>query len=270
MRTDHEGINQGIYNSHAKEHDLLGLNSTLYLAYRDVGTLIERHLLSKLPSGKLKFLDYGCGTGFSTQMILKHLSKKIDYQVESTGIDVNLANLALAKEKLPIVSFRQIQDVSELDSKEKFDLIVCNFVLVEMKEEQMMRILESLRNLLSESGIIIVTNPTESAYRPENRWYTFNNQFPENIPTTKKTNETEQLKYDEDQPIKIQVFASKNCDASFTFFDYFHSGTAYKRCYAAAGLKLIETHKPIGRPDDHIAWCAEQEIPPYRLHVLHH
>lgn len=315
----HDGKNQESYDRNVREHDSLSLNSTLYLAYRDVGMLIERHLFSKLPSGRLRFLDYGCGVGLSTQIVLHHLKKSTDYTVEATGVDINEANLALAQEKLPRVTFKRISpgvpgsgsrvcvaspagaqpsttvasetartvdsepvDALELeaiagtagispergfDQTEKFDLITCNFVLVEMKEEQMLLVLEALKNLLSENGVIIVTNPTARAYRPENRWYTFNNQFVENVPTRKKE-ATEKLKYVEDQAIKIQVFASAARDQSFTFFDYFHSGSAYRRAYAAAGLTLLETHKPIGKPDDNIAWCAEAEFPPYKLHVL--
>ncbi|OGT35640.1 MAG: hypothetical protein A3F11_06960 [Gammaproteobacteria bacterium RIFCSPHIGHO2_12_FULL_37_14] len=263
----HDGKNQESYSVNAKEHDSLSLNSTLYLAYRDVGVLIERHLFSKLPSGKLKFLDYGCGVGLSTQIILHHLKKNPNYDIEVTGVDINEANLLLAKEKLPQVAFKRISPQSGFDQTEKFDLITCNFVLVEMKEAQMLLVLEALKNILSENGILIVTNPTGRAYRPENHWFTFNNQFTENVPTRKKEG-SEKLRYIEDQPVKMQVFASAGSDQSFTFFDYFHSGSAYRRTYTAAGLKLLETHKPTGKPDDKIAWCAEAEVPPYKLHIL--
>lgn len=269
INDQHDGVNQKRYDANAIEHDSLSLNSTLYLAYRDVGMLIERHLLSKLTSRKLKFLDYGCGVGLSTQMILSHLVKQSDLQIAATGFDINEANLSIARAKLPHVSFKKIAPEGEIDQSERFDLIVCNFVLVEMKEQEMTHLLGTLKMLLSENGILIVTNPTARAYRPENRWYTFNNQFPENIPT-RKIDVNEKLKYTEDQPIKIQVFSSRGSAQSFTFFDYFHSGTAYRRSYTAAGFQLLETHKPIGKSNDQIAWCAEAEVPPYKLHVLGH
>lgn len=263
----HDGVNQKYYDINAKEHDSLTLNSTLYLAYRDVGSLIERHLLSKLSTGKVKFLDYGCGVGLSTQMVLSHLAKKTDLQIETVGFDINEANLAIAKEKLPSAIFKKISSTNEIDRSEKFDLIVCNFVLVEMKEQEMLHLLATLKTLLSEDGILIVTNPTARAYRPENYWYTFNNKFPENMPT-RKNGIDEKHRYHEDQPVKIQVFASKGSDRSFTFFDYFHSGDAYRRSYTAAGLRLLETHKPTGRLDDGIDWRSELTAPPYKLHVL--
>lgn len=45
---DHEGCNQTNYNNKAKDHDTLGLDSTLYLAYRDMNKLLERHFYNKL------------------------------------------------------------------------------------------------------------------------------------------------------------------------------------------------------------------------------
>lgn len=44
----------------------------------------------------------------------------------------------------------------------------------------MLDVLNLPKTQLSKNGILIVTNPTAKAYRPENKWYTFNNQFPEN------------------------------------------------------------------------------------------
>lgn len=267
QKNNHDGKNQESYNQNAKEHDTLGLDSTLYLAYRDIGKLLERNLFPRFPDGKLRFLDYGCGVGLSTQIILKHLNKRANYLVEALGVDINESNIQLAKEKLPHVLFMVISPENKLEQAEKFDLIICNFVLVEMKEEKMLSVLATLKNHLSDNGIIIVTNPTARAYRPENSWYTFNSNFVENIPT-KKNASNEKLKYYEDQPIKIQVLASKGSDKSFTFFDYFHSGAAYKKSYAAVGLKLLEIHKPVGTQDDKIEWCSEAEVPPYKLHIL--
>lgn len=54
------------------------------------------------------------------------------------------------------------------------------------------------------------------------------------------------MKYHEDQPIKVQVFANSTREKSFTFFDYFHSGEGYRNAYKAAGIHLLETHKPVG------------------------
>jgi len=267
QESDHSIRNQENYSEKATEHDNLTLNSTLYLAYRDINDLLSRHLYSKVKNNTIKMLDFGCGVGLSTQIISQLIREKAPYEVCITGVDVNEENLKIARGKLPNADFRAITANDKLDDLGKFDLIICNFVLVEMQTTEMLTVLTTLNSRLSENGVIIVTNPTARAYRLENSWYSFNNQFPENTPT-QKSDKNQKMKFIEDQPIKVQVFASKNSEQSFTFYDYFHSGSAYKKAYSSAGLQLLETHKPIGKPEDNIEWEAEKNIPPYKLHVL--
>lgn len=267
METVHEKRNQENYSVKAKDHDTLSLDSTLYLAYRDLNKLLQRHLYPKLTEGKIRFLDFGCGVGLSTQMILQDLHKHSHYAVEAVGVDVNEANLEIARSKLTNVHFKRISTQDKLEDIGQFDLILCNFVLVEMKSSDMLDVLAKLKNRLTKDGVLIVTNPTARAYRPGAEWFTFNNQFPENTPT-RKSDAHEKMKYHEDQPIKVQVFANSTRDKSFTFFDYFHSGEGYRNAYKAAGLQLLETHKPVGCPEDHIQWKAEESTPPYKIHVL--
>lgn len=267
QKTDHETQNQANYHLKAKDHDSLNLDSTLYLAYRDISMLLDRHVYNKLPGNKIRILDFGCGVGLSTEIVLNRVAMHSQLHVEMVGVDINEQNLEIARMKLPSVQFRCITTDDKLNDLGKFDLIMCNFVLVEMQASKMLDALSLLKNKLSKNGVIIVTNPTSKAYRPENQWHTFNNQFPENTPTRQSDN-SPKLKYHEDQPIKVQVFAAKGSDKSFTFFDYFHSGSAYRSAYQSAGLQLIETHKPIGNAHDQIEWKSEMTKPPYRIHVL--
>jgi hypothetical protein len=136
-----------------------------------------------------------------------------------------------------------------------------------MESKLMLNVLNLLKNKLAKNGILIVTNPTGKIYRQENHWYTINNQFSENIPTRKSEHHIK-MKYHEDQPIKLQVFASKQSSQSFTFFDYFHSGSAYRNAYSSVGLELLKTYKPIGNQNDSIEWKSEAEIPAYKIHIL--
>ncbi len=263
----HEKKNQTNYATKAKEHDSLTLNSTLYLAYRDIGDLLKRHLYPRLTNSKIRLLDFGCGVGLSTEIISSRIMTHLNLTVEVLGVDISEENLKIAKEKLPQANFKCITEESKLDDIGQFELIICNFVLVEMNNDDMLKVLNLLQSKLSENGIIIVTNPTGRAYRPENKWCTFNNQFVENVPTKKLKNQ-EKKKYHEDQPIKVQILAAEGSTEGFTFFDYYHSGAAYRGAYSAANLKLLETHKPIGKLDDKIEWKSEAEKPPYKIHVL--
>jgi 2-polyprenyl-3-methyl-5-hydroxy-6-metoxy-1,4-benzoquinol methylase len=260
----HKESNQRNYKDKAKDHDTLGLESTLGLAYRDVKELMSRHLVRK--NGKIEMLDYGCGVGLSTQIYADTLDQ-LGYDVSVTGVDVSEANLAIAKTKLPGADLVHINAGDKLEKLGKFDVIICNFVLVEMESKDMAEVLATLHSKLAEDGILIVTNTTSKVYRPENTWYSFKTDFPENVPT-RVVDGAEKLKYIEDQPVKIHVFASKSRDQGFSFCDYFHSGSAYRNAYASAGLKLLETHKPLGKPDDKVEWHSEQKVPPYKIHVL--
>lgn len=265
---EYKRLNQDNYKEKASDHGTLSLDATLYLAYRDIGELLSRHLYgSRKKSDPIKILDFGCGAGLSTQIFSNKIKQDAGFEVSVTGVDVNAENLALAREKLPNADFKLIVPGDKLNNLGTFDLIVCNFVLVEMESKEMTEVLRTLNSKLAENGIIIVTNTTAQLYRPENSWYTFNTQFEENLPK-RVSNDHSKLKYHEDQSIKVQVFANKERTQSFTFSDYFHSGSAYRIAYNAAGLKLLETHKPIGKIEDKIEWKSEKDTPPYKIHVL--
>jgi hypothetical protein len=146
-----------------------------------------------------------------------------------------------------------------------FDLVICNFVLVEVKEPIMLDILKNIYLLLEDTGIALITNCFSKSYKRENKWYTFNNDFKENQPTLKINNK---LKFAEDQPVTVQVFASFGNTRSFTFSDFFHSGASYRNAYEKANLMLLQTHKPKDEKSDSIEWKAEKEHSPYKIHVV--
>src|SRR3990167_4777910 len=261
---NHEEKNQASYNSNAATHNELGLNSTLYLAYRDVPLLLDRHLFNRSVKTTYRVLDFGCGAGFSTELISKMIITA-GHQVEIYGIDINEQNLIFARQRVPNGNFLKVIPGEKLDSLGQFDLIICNFDFVEMKQSSMTEILKSIESLLNSSGIAIITNPAGKAYKRSNKWLTFNNDFDENMPSEMRK---EKIKFAEDQPIKVQVFAANGSDTSFTFFDFFHSGAAYRNAYQEASLNLLETYKPIGKGYDEIEWRTEKQYSPYKLHVV--
>ena len=104
----HRVRNQSNYTTHAACHDTLNLDVTGYLIYRDVGTLLERHLYPHFADGAtLRFLDFGCGVGLSTQAFLRHLNKHAKYTIETTGVDINQSNLNISVNKLSPSVFRR-------------------------------------------------------------------------------------------------------------------------------------------------------------------
>ncbi|MGQ3892592.1 class I SAM-dependent methyltransferase [Legionella sp. CNM-4043-24] len=260
----HAQKNQSNYNSDAETHSLLDLDATLYLAYRDLPQLLEEHLFFKTPKEAYKILDFGCGAGLSTALIEKAVTRS-GHKIDVFGVDINAENIKQAQKRLPHAVFSTITPGQKLDFCEEFDLVICNFVLVEVEQRDMAMILQTIQSVLSASGVAIITNCSKQAYLRSNKWYTFNNDFDENTPHIQMDGKE---KFAEDQPIKAQVFTSGSRETSFTFYDFFHSGASYRQTYLAAGLTLLQTHKPVGRDSDGIAWEAEKERSPYKIHVL--
>ena len=263
----HREKNQKNYTKKPDNHDELTLDSTMWLAYRDINMLLKQYLFPNIKKNELNLLDYGCGVGLSTKAVSQQIKENTDFSLNITGVDINQENLNIARKKLPASRFIHITSEKDLKNLGNFDLIICNFVLVEIRSNEFLSVLSALRDRLSEHGVLIVTNPTGRAYRQENKWYTFGNHFPENKPTRQSQSHTK-LKFDENQPIKVQLFTSKDKASSFTFYDFFHSGSSYRKAYQAAGLKLLATHKPLGLSNDNIEWRSEVKVPPYKQHVL--
>jgi 2-polyprenyl-3-methyl-5-hydroxy-6-metoxy-1,4-benzoquinol methylase len=264
MLSTHAEMNQISYSNDAITHSELGLDSTLFLAYRDLPILIKKYLLPKLEKTKVRVLDVGCGAGLSTELIAKMLEME-KLEVDLYGLDVSQDNLELAKNRLPSANFIHMSNHVDEDLLKNFDLVICNFVLVENTKNNMFAILKNIHNYLSTTGVAIITNCASAAYNRDNKWYTFNNNFTENTP---QTNINGKDKFAEDQPIKVEVFSSYKSPLSFTFFDFFHSGAAYRKAYEDASLELLETHKPIGKESDNIAWLDEAVKSPYKIHVV--
>jgi len=261
MFTIHEENNQKNYSNNAKEHDALQLNIE-HLAYRDLGLLIKKYLpLGKDTLQPVKVLDFGCGSGFSTEIIANIMNKHAIDSLEIHGLDINIENIKLARKKLPQACFHLIKPHEKIDHIGTFDLIICCFVLVENKQDVMQEILEKIHSILGENGIAIFLNCTSAAYKQSNKWTTHGNNFIENvIPEGER-------KFIEDQPIKIQVNSSENSN-HYTFSDFFHSGFSYKNSYIKTAFELMETHKPLANPEDKKYSKQELKQSPYRIDVL--
>ena len=263
-RVNHSDLNQYNYKNNAITHAELGLKSTLYLAYRDLPDLLKKHSFGVNNKNKYRLLDFGCGAGLSTE-ILSRIIKNCGFSVDIYGVDINSENLELAKKRLPSGKFQQIDVGKPIENLGTFDIVICNFVLLEHNDKEMLRILGQIHPLVSEQGVLLVTNCTGKAYNTSHKWYSFNNNFSENTPT--EINTKGKLKLKDNQPVKLQVL-SYDTGSSFCFFDYFHSGRAYREAYTKLGFSLVDTHKPMGRDSDGIEWKDEKNVSPYKIHVL--
>lgn len=265
MISKYEDINQQNYSKDARSHAKYNLNSTLFLAYRDSDVLLKTHLFERSPKKSYRILDYGCGTGLSTR-IYSEIITEAGYDLEIFGADVNTENLAIAQDTVSNGKFVHITADQDLKFLGKFDLIICNFVLVEHPFEEMLNIITKLQSLLDDNGVLISTNTTRQAYKTSNKWYTLNNNFQENIPQ-EVTATKSRLK--DDQTVSLAALDPVEKIEIFRFFDFFHSGKSYQKAYSCAGLELMQTHRPLGTPNDVLPWESEKKATPYKIHVLY-
>lgn len=254
----HSKKNQKNYNEFADIHNQFKLQSGLFLVYRDLPTILETHLFNKNKKKTYRLLDFGCGVGLSTE-IISNIILSAGHQVNITGIDINKENLKFARSRLPKAKFVEIDPTQELTELGEFDLIICNFVLLENKTKEMITILQKIQTILADDGVFITTNCGRNTYKRFNEWFSSNHDFKENDPVPGAT------KLKEDQPVKMQVFTDSG---NFTFFDFFHSGKAYRNAYQQTGFTLLQTHKPLGKQSDDIAWKSELKHSPFKIHVL--
>jgi len=242
-RTQENSQFRNVYDDsrRAEAYATLDFPGTYYLAYRDLPALIREHV-----SGR-EALDFGCGAGRSTRF-LKNLG------FNAVGIDVSKSMIEKAKAFDPSEDYRLVDegDFSSL-AKERFDLILCAFPFDNIPNvEKRCGLLRSLGSLLNAEGRIIILGSAAEIYLHE--WVSFTTKdFPENRHA--KSGELVQIVMKDvadNRPVK----------------DVLWSHDDYAKLFAAAKLKLLQQHAPLGRADDPYSWISEMKISPWIIYVL--
>jgi SAM-dependent methyltransferase len=219
----------------------LGFPGTYYLAYRDLPAIIARHV-----SGRAA-LDFGCGTGRST-CFLKRLG------FDATGIDISASMIEQARKADPQGEYALVEngDFSRF-APGSFDLILSAFAFDNIPDTgKRAGLLRGLGELLNRDGRIMLLDSTPEIYTHE--WASFTtSEFPHNGMATSG----------EAVRIVMKDIADQRPVVDFVWF---HED--YLRLFTAAGLDLIECHKPLGREDEPYHWQAELRVAPWVIYVL--
>jgi SAM-dependent methyltransferase len=225
----------------AESYATLEFPGTYYLAYRDLPAIIAENVKGRVA------LDFGCGAGRSTRFL-----RKLGCDV--IGIDVSSSMIELARRADPHGSYILVDegDFSGLES-ERFDVILSAFAFDNIPgAERRARLLRGLRELLNRNGRIILLSSTPEIYTHE--WASFTTrEFPQNRIARSGDAVRIIMKDVADQrPVVDRV--------------WFHED--YLRLFAASGLDLIASHKPLGRADEPYRWQAELSLAPWVIYVL--
>jgi ubiquinone/menaquinone biosynthesis C-methylase UbiE len=140
-------LNTGFWNLYAKCYDSI---ATLQPYQALLSKVVEN-----IPKGTSKLLDAGCGTGNILVAI-----KKMHVDINCTGIDFSSAMLCRAKQKLPLVNFRQLSLNEKLPFPDKyFDVITCIKVIFAVADPEYT--IKELKRVLKDGGALIIESPKE-------------------------------------------------------------------------------------------------------------
>lgn len=234
---------QNVYDDEerARAYADLEFPGTYYLAFRDIPQLLTRHV-----SGK-SALDFGCGAGRSTRFLR-------DHGFDVTGVDISEAMLNEASRRDPQGSYLLLleDDLSILGDR-SFDLVLSAFAFDNIPlRERRVNLFRALSERLAPSGRIVNLVSSEQIYL--NEWLSFSTRdFPEN--RTARSGEmvrVTMLDVPDRRPVEDIVWTERD----------------YAETFAAAGLDVLEVHRPLGNDQDPFQWVSEYTIAPWTIHVL--
>lgn len=125
----------------------------LYLE-KDAGYygLVREDVIDLIPPGTLRLLDIGCGTGETGWTAKRRLEAK-----EVVGIEYFEPAARAAREKLDRVIVGDVEQIDFDFPDNHFDCILCADILEHTKNPW--RVLEKLRRVLREDGVLIASIP---------------------------------------------------------------------------------------------------------------
>lgn len=214
---------------------------TYYLAFRDLPEIFRMHVRGRAA------LDFGCGAGRSTRFL-----RGLGFDV--MGVDIAASMLAQARERDPEGRYVQVADGDLGDvPASAFDLVLSAFTFDNVPtRERKLSLLAALRQRLRPSGRLVNLVSTPDIYLHE--WASFSTaDYPENRQARSG------------DPVRIVML---DVGDRRPVTDIVCSDADYRRLYAEAGLALLATHLPLGRPDEGIAWVSETRIAPWAIYVL--
>jgi SAM-dependent methyltransferase len=225
----------------AEAYAKLEFPGTYYLAYRDLPEIIFKHVKGR------RAVDFGCGTGRSTRFL-----QKLGF--DAIGVDIADDMIEKARQIDPAGNYILIKDgdFGRFDEG-VYDLVLSAFTFDNIPtEKRKVELLQKLGGLLKGEGKIVNLVSSPEIY--VNEWASFSTKdFPENRMT--KCGDKVKIivtAIDDKRPVEDIIWPDKD----------------YRETYRKAGLRLIQTHKPLAREDEPFQWVNETKIAPWVIYVL--
>ncbi len=214
---------------------------TYFLAFRDLPDLIREHARGK------RALDFGCGTGRSTRLLTR-------LGLCAVGVDIAADMIRNARSLDPQGDYRLLTagDLGRLPPS-SFDLVLSAFTFDNIPErETKVSILRDLARLLAPAGVFLNLVSSPEIYLHE--WASFSTKaFPENR--------------DAESGDRVRIVITDIAD-SRPVEDVLCTDGDYREMLASAGLEVVRTHEPLGRPDEPEDWVNETRIAPWVIYVV--
>lgn len=219
----------------ARDHGIC----TGIIGYRDIPNLLKRYSQGTLA------LDYGCGAGYSTEML-----HNLGYHV--FGVDISDAMLEQAISHYPNLNFLKVGNGNTPFPAQFFDVVLSTFVLFDIPSiTEVTRYLKEVKRVLKPNGVFLACTGSE-VYHLHN-WLTEKNTVEKN------------------QGLKSgQTYRVHLTGHDIVFCDYFYSHADYLKAFDEAGLTVQEYYLPLGKDSDNINWTTEWTKAPYSIYVCSH
>lgn len=217
----------------------LGIAGTYYLAYRDLPELIERHVTGT------RALDFGCGAGRSTRFLQ-------ELGFDTTGIDVSEAMLKIARTRDPAGTYLQVRDDAATGWPDgPFDLALAAFPFDNIADRHhRQRLMAAIARRLAPRGRLLLIASAPELYSHE--WLSFTTRFPENAAAGSG------------DVVRIAITEGQD---NRPIEDLLWYDDDYRTLFGTAGLRVLEAHRPLGRPGEPFEWATELDVAPWAIYV---
>jgi ubiquinone/menaquinone biosynthesis C-methylase UbiE len=214
--------------------------NTYFLAFRDLPAILAEHVTGA------RALDFGCGTGRSTQFL-----RKLGFQV--TSVDISEDMLRIARDLDPAGDYRLVpgDNLSEFAAG-SFDLVLSAFTFDNIPATTKVTLFDDLQKLLTPNGAIVSLVSSPEIYTHE--WSSFTTKaFPQNAAARSGD--------------VVRIIVTDHQDRR-PVEDILCTDESYREIYRSAGLEAIRMFKPLAKGDEPYSWVNETRIAPWVIYVL--